>query len=612
MKRSIKALSGTLLLLCLLIPGIAIAESTSGTYANEPSKAQLPGWLEQGKIRFARLDGGPIEVQKVKRSSWGEQFTPHDTEVLGNLYGKYGDQMVALLKQAHVNFVWVTYSVGFSWKDETAQRAAAREILRKLHANGIHVAAYMCAVSLFWQSMFADDPQSVGWVMFDPDGVPYRYSGGRDSLRFIADVRNPGWVAYQEKRVGALVDDGFDAIFFDNTAPAAWASNQSMARFLAQIREFVRNRKHSNIPVFSNFGLTPSRAALNHYVNFTYDESWQQPGVWGTAWDVSNIRRDRLLHGILPSRRPIVTEYSIFHSGNRSTMFLSAHSLKLGIAEAAAYGTAYTWDSEGPWDTALIDGEKKALESWSAIGQYNGFLKNHPELYVGAADVAPLLVVVPDADWDHDGFAWDDGTGAAFCDFLSKHSILYAVMPASYLAEGKIRSYSGVVIPSYSALTAPQQKLIRSYQAGGGKVYAFARVSDLHGLKCERTSPDLAEHLAGHPNADREILAKLSSLTPEATNIELTGAQHVLANVTTLGQSKGIVIHLLNYDAQRATQVHLTLHLGERFRHLIGRQVTVDSPDDRTSGSLENIRWRGAVLQGTLPTLETYAVIWVH
>ena len=62
--------------------------------------------------------------------------------------------MVDLLEQGTINFVWVTYSVGFSWQDEEAQRVATREIVKKLHAHGIKVAAYMCASSVFWECMF--------------------------------------------------------------------------------------------------------------------------------------------------------------------------------------------------------------------------------------------------------------------------------------------------------------------------------------------------------------------------------------------------------------------------------------------------------------------------
>jgi len=573
----------------------------------QPTEAQLPAWLKQGKLRFARLDGGPIEVQKAIRSSWGEQFTPQAREVLANLYGKYGDHMVELLKQAHVNFVWVTYSVGFSWQDEAAQRAAVREIVRKLHAHGIHAAGYMCAVSIFWQSMFRDVPQSVRWLMFNSQGFPYRYSGGRDKLRFIADVRNPEWIKYQEKRVGGMVDDGLDAIFFDNTGAPEWASDQSVANFFTHIRSYIHDTKHSNIQLFSNFGISPSRAALNRFMNFTYDESWHEPGVWGKDWAVSNIRRDRLLHGMLPSWKPVLSEYSIFHNGNRSSNFLSAPSAKLSIAESMAFGTAYTWDMEGPFDAALIDRDPRALATWSAIGQYNRFLKDHSALYVGARSVTPLLLVIPDNY--KIGFSWSDSEHSPFFDLLSRHSVLYSVLPAGRMGKRKLDSYSGVVIPFFSALTSSEKQLIRDYIARGGKVYVFAGRSELAGLKCRLSPSALINQIKGNRKAQQEVLANLASLSPGETKIDVTGPAHVLANVTSLDHEKGIVIHLLNYNPALVTGVNFSLSLSKRFSGLIGKQPVLVSPDSKTSTRLVNVSWHGATLSATLPALSTYGAV---
>lgn len=606
-----KKIKFLLIFICLFVSAeVAAAQNTPEKTLLQPVKSQLPAWLVQGKFRFARLDGGPIEVQKTERSLWGERFTPQQTEVLGNLYGKYGDRMVDLLARAHVNFVWVTYSVGFSWQDEASQRAAVREIVRKLHAHGIHAAAYMCAVSIFWQSMFKDVPQSVRWVMFNPQNLPYRYSGGRDPLRFIADLRNSGWIDYQEKRIGAIVDDGLDGIFFDNTGSPQWASNQAVTNFFTQIRGFLRYRKHSDIPFFSNFGISPSRVVLNRYMNFTYDESWHEPGVWNGDWDVSNIRRDRLLRAEIPSWKPVITEYSIFHQGNRSTAYLSAPAEKLSIAEAAAFGTAYTWDMEGPFTAALMAHDPEALDSWSALADYNAFLEAHPELYVGATNVTPLLVVIPDEY--PIGFAWSHTSASTFFDFLSRSSILYSVISANRISESDLKRYSGIITPLFSELTPREKLLLHHYQAHGGRIYAFAQKADLGGLKCEFSRPGLIEHLGDNPEGRREVLAKLSSLAPESTRITVSGAPYVLANVTTLDRGQKIVVHLLNYGPRPATQVRFRLSLGKRFGALAGRQPELASPGSQTSVALAGVGWRGGTLEATLPELRTYAVVSLH
>ena len=62
-----------------------------------PGEDRIPEWAQQGRFRFTRLDGGPIEILKTSRSAWGMHFNAEQKEVLGNLYTKYGDQIADLL-----------------------------------------------------------------------------------------------------------------------------------------------------------------------------------------------------------------------------------------------------------------------------------------------------------------------------------------------------------------------------------------------------------------------------------------------------------------------------------------------------------------------------------
>jgi hypothetical protein len=96
---------------------------------------------------------------------------------------------------------------------------------------------------------------------------------------------------------------------------------------------------------------------------------------------------------------------------------------------------------------------------------------------------------------------------------------------------------------------------------------------------------------------------------PEATTIEVSGAPHVLANVTSADQGKTVVIHLLNYSPQPAHHVCFSLHLSRRFDGLIGKTPTLASPDSQTAASLTNVMWKDATLEATLPALRTYAMV---
>ena len=588
-------------ILVCLVPGHARAQRSDPVI--EPGPEQIPEWLQQGRFRFARLDGGPIEVQKEMRSKWG--FTAQEREVLGDLYGKHADTIADLLGKAGINFVWVTYSVGFSWDDEASQRAVVRALTRKLHERGIKVAAYMCAVSVFWESMFRDVPESVKWIRFDARGVPFRYSGGRHPLRFIADLDHPGWVEYQKKRVGAIIDDGLDAIFFDNTGEPSWADNESTARFFREIRTFIHHEKHSTIPLFTNFGLAPSRAVLNRHMEFTFNESWREPGVWGSEWEVSNVRRFRLTRGEIPSWKPLVTEYSNFHQGDRLSGFLLPHSEKLAIAEAAAFGGAYTWDMEGPFVERLVAQDPKALDSWAAIGEYNGFLKNHEALYVGTENVTPLLVVVPE-DYPID-FGWDKEPPPLF-DFLARKSVLFEVKSASQLTSADPQRFDAIVVLSPGSLTAEQKRLIRNYQAAGGGIGVVGTGAERAGFEVRVSLPEIPADLLVNAQVQAQVLTKLKSLVPEGPWIELSGAEHVLANLTSIRGGREVVLHLLNYAPKPAAGVRLTLSLGTKLAALAGKVPILVSPDGK-SAPLENVRWRGATLEATVPLLPIYSAL---
>jgi hypothetical protein len=590
----------------LLVASASPARAQATSSAIQPDAAQLPVWLQQGKFRFARFDGGPIEIQKTIRSAWGMRFTPEEQKVLANVYGKYeyGPRMADLLVKAHVNFVWVTYSVGFSWEDESPQRALVREMTQMLHARGIKVAAYMDAHSMFWQSMFRDVPQSVRWIIFDPNGLPYRYSGGRDALRFIANLNDPAWVQYEENRISAIIDDGMDAIFFDNTGNPDWSSNESVAAFFTKIRDYIHNQKHSAIPIFSNFGLVPSRAALNRYMDITFDEHWVEPGVWGKEWEVSSIRRTRYIRAMVPPQKPLITEYSLFHEGNRSTGYLKAESEELSIAEAAAFGAAYAWDMEGPFDARLINDDPEAHRSWDAISHYNGFLANHESLYTGAENVTPLAVLLPD-DFKP-GFDWTDPTPLLDC--LSRGSVLYAIKLAKNVTLADLKSYAGIILPWYEGMSSQEDRLVREYAAGSGKIHAFGAASSAHSGFTEFSEAEILQRLDSDKTAREEVITKVKALAKGTTQVEIETGNHVLANVTVLNKRWETILHLLNYDAKPAESLEIRLSLGQKYQDLVGKSPAAMSPDAE-SVNLRNVRWDGNTLRVTLSSLKRYSVI---
>ncbi len=607
--RSVVKFCAALIILdiAMVLSMAARAQTAAATTIVEYEQPPLPSWLKSGTVRFARLDGGAIETQKTLRSDWATKFTPQDREILANLYGKHSDRMIDLLVQAKINFVWVTYSVGFSWQDEEAQRVAVRELVKKLHAHGIKAAAYVCAISIFWESVFKDDPQSVRWIMVGSDGIPYRYSEGRDAMRFVADINSPGWVDYQKRRVRAIIDDGLDAIFFDNPFLDSHPSKpDSVAHFFDQLLNYARREKKSDIPFFTNLGLYPPFNILNRQMDFIFTEGWAEPGAWDNHWEVSNIRRDRLVKGLNPGMKPIVSEYSHFQKGDRNDSYLGARAEKLAIAESAAFGTSYTWDMEGPFDTALVTQDPKALESWSAISQYNGFLEDHVEFYADAVNVVPWAVLLPDLNPDFD---WPGG--ATRLDFLAKNSVLGDFRFASRITKKDLAAYPGVIVPAYGSLSAQQKEMIRDYQNSGGKVSIFTEPSASTGLNAKNLPP-FNQTLTTDKSAEMQVLAEINSLAPDATHVALeNAASYVLANVTSVHDGRAIIIHVLNYGQTPVGELKLKLIVGKQFQTIVGRKPSIFSPDTKSAACLK-AQWKGATLEMTLSTVDSYSVVVVQ
>src|SRR5262249_34147405 len=88
----------------------------------------VPPWAEQGNFRFIRLDGGQIESWKAEQTWWGRKFSAGEKDVLAHIYDRDFGKMLGLLKQAEFNWVWVTWSNGWSLKDEDENRENLKKV----------------------------------------------------------------------------------------------------------------------------------------------------------------------------------------------------------------------------------------------------------------------------------------------------------------------------------------------------------------------------------------------------------------------------------------------------------------------------------------------------
>src|SRR5215472_19211711 len=89
----------------------------------------IPPWAEQGNFRFIRLDGGRIESWKAEQTWWGTGFSGKERDVLTHIYDRDFDQMLDLLRQADFNWIWVTWSNGWSFAEEDENRENLKKVI---------------------------------------------------------------------------------------------------------------------------------------------------------------------------------------------------------------------------------------------------------------------------------------------------------------------------------------------------------------------------------------------------------------------------------------------------------------------------------------------------
>ena len=538
----------------------------------------LPLWAEQGNFRFIRLDGGQIESWKAERTWWGKQFSAEEKEVLNHIYDRDFEQMLALLKQAEFNWIWVTWSNGWSLKDEEENRENLKKVIALCQANGIHVSAYLSASNMFWKSAYRDDPETKKYGLWK-HGIPMFYAGPTMTdlqiswKRRLADTRESGWRAYLLQKAEMAVDAGVDAIAWDNMI----GYNRGLAQLLDDTQRMAERKARETgrpkVMVYANIHISPDRFGMNDMNEVIWEEDGKDtPGVWNGKWQVDNARKIKFLSGEKQVWQPLKYENDLYHCGPRERCIPSPAEQKLSIAEAYAFGAATSRNIEGRFLGALIKGEPQAREAWTAIAQYNHFLVEHQDLYHQAEPVAriALLSVEP-----HNSLA---------NEFL-KQSVFFETKVLAHLDKGvPLDQFKVLVMPAdLPKLSAGQKAQLKAFTAGGGVI-----------LSAGKSDPRIvarAQAAAGGPRL----------------SLETRG--YVLGQLTRKLDGRTLILHLLNYDHKAAAEnMKVRLELSGLVQDVSRWELKVLSPD-ATEPQFSGLSLHGSICEFTLGRIEHYTVV---
>jgi hypothetical protein len=105
-------------------------------------------------------------------------------------YRPISDSLPLSTPRAEFNWIWVTWSSGWSLNDERENRENLKNVVARCHENGIHVSAYLSASNMFRKSVYRDDPETKKYGLW-MHGIPMFYAGPtKTDLKMLAASAN--------------------------------------------------------------------------------------------------------------------------------------------------------------------------------------------------------------------------------------------------------------------------------------------------------------------------------------------------------------------------------------------------------------------------------------
>ncbi len=571
----------------------------------------VPDWFQPGRIRPARWDGGPIEARKGVLTGYFPADDPRLLEAERNLYDP---KTVELLKTAHINWAWVTWSNGFSPQTEKQQQVLVRNYIALCHHHDIRVAAYISIGNMFWQDMFEHIPGSIAWVKRLPDGSPLFYSR---PYRYMADITSAAWLTLQRKRVAAAVRAGADAIWIDNTFQ--YYGEKPVANFIDSMYAAAAGI-NPHIVIMSNYNR--GIYTWGRLQNGVTTEDGLEPGYYTDGPKphlVTNAGLMRYQSAIGEGWRPVSVEDGRRHVGTREGRLLEPHKWQLEIAEAAMYHVGFEMFVEGAFARDLYFGEPLALKALKAIGTYNAFLEQYDQYSTHPQSLARVAVLSDTTD-----------TVVPYLNQLSEYNLNYDVI-FNYQAPQReaLKRYKIIVLPNTNPLgknwcaalgewvqeaggtliAVQDASLFSPEQASSKQDFGLGNllgISKLHIPESTLTRPrgkGRAIYLPELPPAEK--MASLIRRHIEGSDLaEVEPRAAILSNAAYQPSDRRLVVHLLNYrqELEKGIRVHVRASV---------ERAEILSPDN-LGETVPLVQRNGGNTDIVIPELQTYDLLVIH
>lgn len=609
---------GTRVLCFVLALGVLCGGAYAEVWFPVPSypyadKESAPDWLKSQKLNFSRWDGGPIETCKGMLSGW-PYFNAPWPSVIDATNRWYDLQTVDLAEKMGYNFLWLTFSVGYSMQQERYQCETLRPYIQECHKRGIRVAAYMSSCNMFVDDMFEMVPESKDWLLLDSQGQPVPYGAaaykrmGR-TTRMLADITHPGWKEYLKKRIDQAIALGFDAIEYDNTfwytsgknAQPGYAKfleknafedspetqsryqDEIMRRLFPELLAHARAQK-PDIVIFIN--INRPQYAIERGCTIISTEDGFEPGYYDFSYAhevgsadtlkpmfadefvdidaapfdrdrlISNIGRLRVLRGLNEGWKPVLVEFGGRRNGHRLLNLYPPLAFQLAIAECNATLCSLQGYQEGLALRDLFQRRPEVMPIVNAAGEAHWFVSKHEKHFVGARYKANVAVVVD----NRLSILTDHHPNATCLTDLAKENVQFEVVYEETLTREALDKFEVVAVYDAKLISNKALDALVGYAKDGGKMIVFGET----GAMDEWGQPRENNPFSG---ADSWSVAKdekefVEFAVDNATvAFDVVDCPYVLFTLTKSAEARdgAFVAHLLNYQKQTLENVRVRI-----------------------------------------------------
>jgi hypothetical protein len=578
---------------------------------------------------FVHWEGGPLEL---KRRHLLGQLPSDNPQLKEAITGWYKLSTLTDLKNAAIDGIWQSWSIGLTEQEEEQHDAAASAYLAECHRAGIAVLATVSAGQLFLSTEEAATATSK--LLRDPSGKPILCSAASSLAAsplqcYQPDLRDTDWKAQVVRRSSAAINAGADGVVLEGLSSPHYESNlvadfcNEMQRSLRQLGSSTSARLNTSDQPRQRSGpvalpvLSRSRLGQHWETPWLVLASQIWPGVRSSTaslvdgeivvagasqspWTDSNLW---LLNcaGAFSAGKPLFLTY--IGSPEDPPSLASRGTLRLALAEAAALGTSPVLPLEDTLRQSLFERNAESLDEWNAVARYHRFFRSHPEV-MQMKPVHNVAVIVDGCE-----------SSAEMLNLMSRRRLLYDIIPKGEYLQTSLEPYALLIIneppPWGNDLLEKTMSFVRR---GGIVVTTAAGLPSGNQLKSLQKVEENTERVAYSSGKGRWVVYRETFpdpdtfanevkrlLGPDLQPVRLWNGSAVLAHLAQSPGSNQRALHLLNYGIDPVEELQVQVKGSCRKGEIL-------SPDQSTPVPLK-LSLKPGSTEFTIPSLGIYALV---